>query len=289
MGIIYLRNYSILEGLLNHKVAHKIEIFKKALYKKILGICVSYLIAINIHAEPLADTLIKIKPSIVGVGTFMPSRSPRSIFSGTGFAIENGQYIVTNAHVVGKSLNAERLEQHAIFITRNQTTQMAIVEKIATDKKHDIAILKLKKGTLPALQLGGASDVREGNQYAFTGYPIGMILGLYPVTHQGIISAISPIAIPVINSRSLNSRVIDRLQAPYDVYQLDATAYPGNSGSPLYKTGNGKVVGVINKVFVKETKESLLSKPSGITYAIPIKYVKQLLMNTGVKKNQTTQ
>ncbi len=51
--------------------------------------------------------------------------------------------------------------------------------------------------------------------------------------------------------------------------QLDGTAYPGNSGSPLYETENGEVVGIINMVFVKGTKEAALTQPSGISYAIP--------------------
>jgi len=61
------------------------------------------------------------------------------------------------------------------------------------------------------------------------------------------------------------------------VYQLDATAYPGNSGSAMYHASTGEVVGIINKVFVQESKEAVISKPSGITYAIPVKYLHQLL------------
>jgi hypothetical protein len=37
------------------------------------------------------------------------------------------------------------------------------------------------------------------------------------------------------------------------------------------------VLGVVNMVFVKSTKESVLAQPSGITYAIPAKYVLELL------------
>ena len=43
------------------------------------------------------------------------------------------------------------------------------------------------------------------------------------------------------------------------MFQLDATAFPGQSGSPLYDGANGEVVGIINMVFVKGTKESALS------------------------------
>jgi S1-C subfamily serine protease len=68
-----------------------------------------------------------------------------------------------------------------------------------------------------------------------------------------------------------------RLRNLFDAFQLDATAYPGNSGSPVYDPRTGRVVGVINSVVVKESKESVLEKPSGISYAIPAEYVKQLL------------
>lgn len=233
------------------------------------------------QAQGLADTLLEVKPSIVGIGTFLPSRSPRNIFLGTGFVISNGQLVVTNAHVVAKKLNYDRMEQWAIYISNNNAPKRVLVEKVAVDQEHDIAILKLKQGRLPALQLARVDNVLEGQLYAFTGYPIGMVLGLYPVTHRGIISAISPVVIPVISTGRLNTKLIRRLSHPYDVYQLDATAYPGNSGSPLYSIQTAEVIGVINKVFVKETKENVLSKPSGITYAIPIEHVKNLLATKG--------
>jgi S1-C subfamily serine protease len=92
-----------------------------------------------------------------------------------------------------------------------------------------------------------------------------------------MISALTPIVIPVNQSNQLNAEIISRLRSPFTVFQLDATAYPGNSGSPLYNMMNGKVIGIINMVFVKESKETVLSNPSGISYAIPSKYVKALL------------
>jgi S1-C subfamily serine protease len=75
--------------------------------------------------------------------------------------------------------------------------------------------------------------------------------------------------------------MLDRLEKKFMIYQLDITAYPGNSGSPLYDAHSGEVVGILNKVFVKESKEKVLEKPSGISYAIPIKYLLQL----GTRKN----
>lgn len=67
-----------------------------------------------------------------------------------------------------------------------------------------------------------------------------------------------------------------QLRNPFMVYQLDATAYPGNSGSPLYELNSGQVVGIINMVYVKNSREKVLSEPSGISYAIPSQYIRAL-------------
>jgi S1-C subfamily serine protease len=77
--------------------------------------------------------------------------------------------------------------------------------------------------------------------------------------------------------------MLKRLKEPFLIYQLDITAFPGNSGSPLIERNTGNVIGVLNKVFVSEGKESALSNPSGISYAIPIKHLKKLAADNGVK------
>ncbi len=232
--------------------------------------------------ENLPDTIDVIRKSIVAVGTFMPTRAPRADFRGTGFAIKDGSLVVTNAHVLPKKLEIERNERIAVFFQQNGKESLYFARTVAQDKEHDLAVLKLVDGRLPAMKLNVNRSMREGELLAFTGYPIGMVLGLHPVTHRGIISAISPIAIPMIKSKQLNAKIVRRLRNPYQVYQLDATAYPGNSGSPLYMPDTGEVIGVINKVFVKESRENILSKPSGISYAIPIEHLNNLLINNGL-------
>ena len=98
------------------------------------------------------------------------------------------------------------------------------------------------------------------------------------MTHRGIVAAITPIVIPQGRSQDLNPALIRRLSTdPFRIYQLDATTYPGNSGSPVFDPLSGRVIGVINMVFVKSTKENILSDPSGISYAIPVEYLKALL------------
>ena len=70
------------------------------------------------------------------------------------------------------------------------------------------------------------------------------------------------------------SRIRD---SAYTVFQLDGTAYPGNSGSALYDPEDGTVYGIINSAFIQGTRESAVSRPSGITYAIPAVYIREML------------
>jgi len=107
------------------------------------------------------------------------------------------------------------------------------------------------------------------------------VLGLFPVTHRTMISAVTPIVIPAARADQLDARSLRRLQAgAYRVFQLDGTAYPGNSGSPVYHPDSGEVIGILNSVFVKSTKEAALTQPSGISYAIPAQKLKELLDRT---------
>jgi len=225
----------------------------------------------------LADTVEKIKKSIVGIGVYTPTGRPQSILRGSGFVIGNGRYVVTNDHVLPDDLDPALLQQMAVFVGSGKTATVRKAEVVGISKQHDLALLKIQGSALPALKLAEAKFKREGDSIAFTGFPIGAVLGLYPVTHRGIIAAITPTITPVNNAKQLSIKVLKSLRNPFMVYQLDATAYPGNSGSAMYDTKTGEVVGIINKVFIQESKEAVITKPSGITYSIPVKYLHQLL------------
>ncbi|MEM7250851.1 MAG: serine protease [Pseudomonadota bacterium] len=233
-------------------------------------------------AAPLPETVQKIKPSIVGVGTFSATRRPPAKLTGTGFVVGDGRHVLTSAHVLPKSLDRQRKETLAVIVV-GKSVRVRSARLVESDTAHDVALLKFDGQALPALRLGDASQVREGELYAFTGFPIGTVLGFKPVTHRGIVSAITPIAIPRSSTKSLNAAALKRLNAPYDVFQLDATAYPGNSGSPLYRPQDGKVIAILNMVFVKSSKENILSQPSGISYAIPIQYARALMRKAGLR------
>lgn len=240
-----------------------------------LLVCAS-LISSAGYANDLVQTIKKIKSSVVGVGVFDPLAAPRATLQGTGFVIGDGTLVATNYHVVAKKLK-KNPKQHRVIFTGTGNTNRTIQAKIVDfNALYDLAILKID-ATLPAVELGLDAIVPDGTDIAFTGFPIGAILGLYPATHRGIVSAYTPVITPSINSTKLSVEAIKRLREPYFIYQLDAIAYPGNSGSAVFEPATGKVIAIINKVFVKKTKESALTDPSGITYAVPVIHLKKML------------
>lgn len=244
----------------------------------IILVCTGCLFMSPLWGSELTRTIINVKPAIVGIGTFKITRSPAVNFIGTGFAVGDGLNVITSAHVIPKMMDNENKESLGIVTGRGEAKKFREAVLVAIDNEHDLAQLKISGIPLPVMELGDSGTVQEGQSLAFTGFPIGMILGFYPVTHRGMISSITPVVMPALNSTKLNVKMITQLKkSAYAVFQLDGTAYPGSSGSPLYDPETGVVYGVISMVFVNGLKEAALSQPSGITYAIPANFVRDLL------------
>src|SRR5256885_3884108 len=157
-----------------------------------------------------AGTIERIKPSIVAVGSFERTRNPQFSFAGTGFAVGDGSLVATNEHVLPKTLNTERNETIAISVRiQDDAIQVRAARKVASDASADLALLRIDGPPLRPLRLGDSDGVREGESYLFTGFPIGAVLGLFPVTHRAMIAAVTPIAIPAarIGRASCRGRV----------------------------------------------------------------------------------
>ena len=233
----------------------------------------------------ILSAIAKVKPSVVIVGTFKSTSSPRFNLRGTGFVVGNAtlgssNLVVTNAHVLERPADqdpdAVLVVQIRIGPSELQMRQATVLE---VDKVHDLALLRFEGAPVAALTVRDSAMVLEGQSVAFMGFPIGGALGYSPVTHRGMISSIAAAALPTPTSRQLNEKTIRGLRGSgsFNIFQLDGTAYPGNSGGPLFDPDNGDVLGVVNMVFIKGTRESALTNPSGISYAIPSGFVMQLL------------
>ncbi len=168
-----------------------------------------------------------------------PSQERSSL--GSGFIISNDGYVITNNHVVQ---NAEEI------IVRLNDRREFTAELIGTDKRSDIAVLKIDAINLPALKLGNSSKLNVGEWVLAIGSPFGFD---YSVT-AGIISAIG---------RSLpNENYVPFIQT-------DAAINPGNSGGPLFNL-EGEVIGVNSQIY------SRTGGFMGLSFAVPVDVVKDV-------------
>ncbi|WP_162532456.1 S1C family serine protease [Candidatus Scalindua japonica] len=224
----------------------------------------------------LVETINRIKPSIIAVGTYHPLSRPAVKFYGTGFVISRNGFAITAEHVISAiARNGEMGNLYAFFPDTGNSIKVS-AKLISKNIKYDLSIIKLKGSGFDYLKLGDSSSVKEGQSIALCGYPYGPVFGLHPTTHTGIISNISPMVVPVQNMSLLSNRMIKALTDPYYIFQIDCTAFPGNSGGPLVLPETGEVIGVLNSAFIKITKENKQIS-TGISYAIPINYVRELI------------
>jgi S1-C subfamily serine protease len=231
------------------------------------------------RADSIVELIAHVKPSVVAVGSHDPARRPVDDIQGTGFAVGDGKHVLTALHVV-RSAGVGTL---SAYVGKGDDAVVVPLVQVAVDEAHDMALLKLDGDALPALRLWVGDQLFEGQEVAFTGFPIGAVYGLYPATHRGIISAITPTARAQSRSGDLTPEMIRALERQTMAYQLDATSFPGNSGGPLVDPADGTVVGIVNSTFVRETKERALDRPSGVTFAMPITPAVEMLRKAGLE------
>ncbi len=181
----------------------------------------------------------------------------RAIGSGLVINYNGEKLVLTNEHVI----------DHATSIKVTSVNgNVWNAEVVGSDKKLDIAVLRLKGDTssLATAELGDSSKMEIGDWVIAIGNPLGLS---YTVT-LGIVSAMHR-QIPKPDG-------IGRYE---DLIQTDAAINPGNSGGPLVNA-EGKVIG-INTVIARQSEGIAIE---GINFAIainPIKAVLGQLVTTG--------
>jgi len=141
--------------------------------------------------------------------------------SGSAVMFTDDGLLLTNAHVVGSASSGT-----AAFVDGTEVK----VDVVGADPLSDLAVLRARAGTPPAVNLGNADELVVGQLVVAVGNP----LGLAGSVTAGVVSALGR-ALPVRSGRA--GRVIE------DVIQTDAALNPGNSGGAL-ADANGNVVGI---------------------------------------------
>jgi serine protease Do len=155
------------------------------------------------------------KPSVCAVGTFNALDSPRFGFRGSGFFVGNGSLVATCWHVLPDAKAEPRpgVTSLAVLVaTADGATEVREAELVASQRAHDLAVLRIKGLPGTPVNLAAASAPREGMEVALMGFPIGGVLGFRPVTHRGIVASIVASALPTQSSRQLNEGAVARLR-----------------------------------------------------------------------------
>ena len=154
---------------------------------------------------------------------------------GSGFIISADGYLITNAHVV------DGADEVTVKLTDKREFKAKVV---GTDKRTDVALLKIEAKDLPKVTIGDPEKLRVGEWVVAIGKPFG----LENTMTAGIVSA---------KGRDLPQENL----VPF--IQTDAAVNPGNSGGPLFNL-KGEVIGINSMIF------SRTGGYMGLSFAIPI-------------------
>lgn len=173
-------------------------------------------------------------PTMPGQGG-QPNQEFKSQSLGSGFIISADGYILTNAHVVNEA------DEVLVKLSDKREFKAKI---IGTDKRTDVALIKIDATNLPKATIGDPSALKVGEWVAAIGSPFG----LENTMTAGIVSA---------KGRALPQENF----VPF--IQTDVAINPGNSGGPLYNL-RGEVVGVNSQIYSRS------GGSMGLSFSIPI-------------------
>ena len=165
-------------------------------------------------------------------------QTQREYSLGSGVVINPDGYILTNNHVVAGATTVE-------VFTQNRRKYKAKI--IGTDKRTDIAVLKIDASGLPAFTLGDSTQLKVGDVV----FAIGDPFGIGETATMGIVSA---------TGRALGGTV----EHYENFIQTDAAINPGNSGGALIDL-RGHLIGINTAILSGGGGGN-----EGIGFAIPI-------------------
>ncbi|MFD0962847.1 S1C family serine protease [Pseudofulvibacter geojedonensis] len=209
----------------------------------------------NIDLTQAAEKTVNSVVHVTNTATYIQPRSLFDYYNNRGEQIEKGStgsgviitpdgYIVTNNHVID---NADKL---TVKLNNQKTYQARVV---GTDKKHDIAVIKIETDEdLPYIPFGNSDNVKIGEWALAVGNPYN----LTSTVTAGIISA---------KARDLDG---DRNIQSY--IQTDAAVNPGNSGGALVNT-RGELIG-INTAISSRTGSYI-----GYAFAVPSNITRKIV------------
>jgi serine protease Do len=174
---------------------------------------------------------------------------------GSGFVVDAGGYVLTNAHVVNGAQHVQIVLPPAesdgtVASALSARINVVPARIVGVAREIDLALLKVDAAGMSALPLANYRNLHQGETVFAFGSPQGL---RNTVTH-GVISAVARQTDP---------------DSPMVYIQTDAPINPGNSGGPLVNAG-GEVVGVNTFILSQSggTEGLGFAIPSGVVHVV---------------------
>ena len=227
----------------------------KALFAATDGSCskTRTLMTVVGNAVDVQTIASKVSPSVVSIAVSSVSGS------GTGSGViyrsnSNSSFIITNEHVIETAVQSGTVR---VELNNGDIERASIVGR---DSTYDIAVLKIDRGNLKAIEVGNSSKLIIGEPVGAFGSP----LGLSGTVTSGIVSALNR---PVTAGSAGAESFIDAIQT-------DAAINPGNSGGPLVDA-TGALVGINSAIATLGNGSA--SGSIGLGFSIPINQAKRVV------------
>ena len=191
---------------------------------------------LNAADSPLSVETIaeQTRPCLVSISA--TGREGRSVGIGTGFVVDPGGLIATNLHVIG--------DARPVHVEMSDGRKLRVIAIHASDRKMDLAVIRVAEKNLPALEMGDPDKLKKGAPIVVMGNPHGL--------KNSVVSGVNS------STREIDGRTMLQLAIPIE---------PGNSGGPVLDR-QGRVHGIV-------TMKSLVTDNLG--FAVDIRMLKTLL------------
>jgi len=230
-----------LSGIFGKRVTPEAEVFQSA------GPSV---VSVDVYLRPAATTILNPSDFLAPLG------EPTS--QGSGVVIDSRGFVITNAHVVSPDEN--NTAESLLIVLSFANDEMVYAKVVRVDTEWDLALLKIESDKeYPAIVRAADEDLLVGEKVIAIGTAYG---NSYSVT-SGILSGVHR----NVFVRNIGGTGAKQLNG---MLQTDAAINPGNSGGPLLNI-NGHLIGI---------NSATLEAADGISYAIPVSRVNEILRNS---------
>lgn len=201
-----------------------------------------------------ADAASIARPAVVHIQAGKSGRSA-DLFggaSGSGVILTEDGYIITNNHVIDGSKEVK--------VTLNDRRSY-VARVVGTDPSTDLAVVKIKDGTLKGRKLSVAKWANSDE----------VLIGEWVLAVGNPFNLTSTVTAGIVSAKGRNIDILEGLYSVESFIQTDAAVNPGNSGGALVDANTGELVGINTAIITRS------GRYEGYSFAVPANLAKKVM------------